>query len=100
MSSGKREALLVCAQTFVDPAFRSLRSPSADVEQLAAVLGDESVGAFHVEKLIDRPSHEVRRRIEVFYRDRASDDLLLLYLSGHGLRDELGRLYLFARTQN
>lgn len=89
----RREALLICAETFSDATFRRLRSPSVDVSGLAAVLEDKSIGAFHVEQMIDRPCHDVRRSVERFYQDREPDDLLLLYLSGHGHRDMFGRLH-------
>lgn len=93
MSEGNRAALLICAQTFEDQAFRKLSSPLADVRRLKQVLQDPAIGAFAVEELIDRPSHEVRRHVEAFYQDRSPNDLLLLYLSGHGHRDDHGRLY-------
>ena len=35
----------------------------------------------------------VRRKISEFFRDRARDDLLLLHVSCHGLKDEDGTLY-------
>jgi uncharacterized caspase-like protein len=36
----------------------------------------------------------VRREIETFFANRKRDDLLLLYFSGHGVKDDDGRLYL------
>ena len=47
-----------------------------------------------VKRLINRPSHEVRREIETFFAGRKRNDLLLLYFSGHGVKDDDGRLYL------
>jgi uncharacterized caspase-like protein len=39
----------------------------------------------------------VAREVEAFFGDRRPEDLLLFYFSGHGLKDEQGRLY-FAMT--
>jgi hypothetical protein len=90
---GKREALLICADTFADTTFRRLASPAVDVFGLAQVLGDQRIGGFQVQSVVNRPSHEVRMQVEQFFQERTPTDLLLLYISGHGFRDELGRLY-------
>jgi len=66
-------------------------------EALARVLGDMTIGGFAVKTLLNQPSHQVNREIEAFFASGAKDDLLLLYFSGHGLKDEMGRLY-FATT--
>ena len=44
--------------------------------------------------LINEPHHGVGEAIGDFYRDRRHDDLTLLYFTGHGLKDDEGRLYL------
>jgi WD40 repeat protein len=41
----------------------ALRAPQADAAALAAVLGDPEIGGFTVETLVNRPYHEVRRRL-------------------------------------
>ena len=60
---------------------------------LALVLRDPSIGDFQVETLLNEPSFKVNQTIESFFADRKRDDLLLLYFSGHGLKDDEGRLY-------
>jgi formylglycine-generating enzyme required for sulfatase activity len=57
------------------------------------VLEDPAIGGFQVQTLIDQPSHKVSLEIESFYDNRKRDDLLLLYFSGHGIKDADGRLY-------
>jgi len=48
---------------------------------------------FDVQILVNKKSHEVDQAIETFFNGRTRDDLLLLYFSGHGLKDEDGKLY-------
>ncbi|MGP3970243.1 caspase, EACC1-associated type [Streptomyces sp. 6N223] len=90
---GRRAALLVANGAYDSPAFRPLRSPRQDCEGLAAVLGDPAVGGFGVERLVDATSYEVRRALERFFRGRGRDDVLLLHLSCHGIKDDEGHLH-------
>jgi hypothetical protein len=43
--------------------------------------------------LLNEPADTVRRAIEAFFADRKRDSLLLLYFSGHGIKDQDGQLY-------
>ena len=90
-------ALVVASSSYTDSALQELQGPRADAAALADVLRDEAIGGFDVDLLADQPSADVRLRIARFFKDRKSDDLLLLYFSGHGLKDQDGRLY-FATT--
>jgi beta-lactam-binding protein with PASTA domain len=89
-----RFALIIASSDYEDAGLRRLAAPTRDAEQLAAVLGDPAVGNFDVDIVVNRTSHEAQRRIEMFFTDRRRDDLLLLYFSGHGLKDPAGRLFL------
>jgi len=65
------------------------------VGALADVLLDAEVGGFQDAKLlVNLSTASVRRAIANFYANKARDDLLLLYFSGHGVLDDQGRLYL------
>ncbi len=88
-----RAALIVAAYAFEDPKFAQLRAPARDAEALAAVLADPDIGGFEVTTLVNQRADEVSQEIEGFFADRAPDDLLLLYFSGHGVKDPNGRLY-------
>jgi uncharacterized caspase-like protein len=44
----------------------------------------------------NEPEHVVRRKIAAFFSGRRRDDLLLLHISSHGLKDDSGRLYFAA----
>ncbi len=92
-----RSALIVAVSEYQDAGLRKLVAPPQDAEALARVLGDMTIGGFAVKTLLNQPSYQVNREIEAFFASGAKDDLLLLYFSGHGLKDETGRLY-FATT--
>ena len=91
--SGRRRALLVATATYSDPALAALRAPTGDVAALAAVLGDEGIGGFEVEQLIDHPTEDLRREIETFFGEGRPQDLLLFYVSGHGVLSQSRRFY-------
>src|SRR4051812_8920528 len=88
-----RAALVVAADEFVDPKFQRLRSPVHDVDALAGVLGNESIGGFDVQTVVNQPTSVVQQELERFFSNRKPDDLLLLYFSCHGVKDSAGRLY-------
>jgi uncharacterized caspase-like protein len=90
----RRLALLIATYDYRDAGLRRLVSPAHDAEALAAVLRDPEIAGFEVTALVNEPSHVVGEAIGDFYRDRRSDDLTLLYFTGHGLKDDEGRLHL------
>jgi len=91
---GRRLALLVATYEYEDTGLRRLTTPAQDAESLAAVLEDPAIAGFDVQILLNAPTHEVGLAISEFYRDSRRDDLTLLYFTGHGLKDDSGRLYL------
>jgi hypothetical protein len=93
---GTRSALIVAADQYADPGLRQLRAPSSDAEALAGVLQDPQIGGFEVRTLLNQPVYEVNLAVEEFFADRHPDDLLLLHVSSHGVKDEDGRLYFAA----
>jgi formylglycine-generating enzyme required for sulfatase activity len=93
-----RLALIIANSDFEDEKLCRLKTPIRDAEALAAVLDDPDIGDFDVTLLIDEPEPLVRRRIARLYHRRKRSDLLLLYYSGHGIRDAHGDLYLATRN--
>ncbi|MCP9980630.1 caspase family protein [Actinomadura madurae] len=93
----RRLALLVASDRYQDPGLSSLRSPAHDTEALAAALAEPRIGSFEVERVFNKAAHEVNAAIEDFFCDKRPDDVLLLYVSCHGVKDDAGRLY-FATT--
>ena len=94
---GSRLALVVATATYDDAALRLLRAPARDVADLAEVLADPGIGGFTVTTVIDQPAQQVRLAVEDFLAGRGTGDLLVVYLSCHGLLDARRRLY-FAAT--
>lgn len=88
-----RKALLVATDQYLDRTFSALTAPQADAAALAAVLADSEIGGYTVETLINRPSYDVRRYANKLFTEAKRDDLILFYVSGHGVKDETGRLY-------
>ena len=91
-----RRALVVATSEYEHAGLRQLVAPAQDAEALERVLADPEVGGFHVTTLLNRPALEISLAIEKFFLNRKREDLLLLYYSGHGLRDDDGQLYLTA----
>ncbi len=91
---GRRLALLIATYEYRDAGLRQLTAPAHDAEEFAAVLADPAIAGFEVTTLVNEPHHVVGQAIGDFYRDRRRDDLTLLYFTGHGLKDDDGRLYL------
>ena len=94
---GARLALVVATSTYTDPGLRRLRAPAHDAADLAQVLADPGIGGFAVTTVIDQPAQRIKLAVEDFLDGRGTQDLLLVYLSCHGLLDNYRRLY-FAAT--
>jgi tetratricopeptide (TPR) repeat protein len=95
-ASEKRSALVIATSAYEDETLQRLRSPATDARELARVLGDPEIGGFDVTVLPDQGAHELRLGVEDFLHDRALDEVVLLYLSCHGVLDARGRLYFAA----
>jgi hypothetical protein len=94
---GRRLALVVAVSQYDDPALRELRAPAGDATDLRDVLADPAIGGFEVTSVLDLRAQQIRLAVEELVTDRRPDDLLLVYLSCHGLVDLRRRLYFAAR---
>ncbi|WP_309113382.1 caspase family protein [Saccharothrix sp.] len=92
-----RRALLIATDTYGDSTFSALRAPRRDAEELDAVLRDESIGAFDTEVLVNPSAQLLRERVDSVFAEAGRDDMVLLYVSGHGVKDRSGKL-VFATT--
>ena len=94
----RKLALIIGNSQYDDAGLARLAAPDVDVRALAEVLGTPGIGAFdEVVPLLNEGLATVRRAIARFFDAKHRDDLLLLYFSGHGVRDEQGHLYLAVR---
>ncbi len=90
---GVRDALLIATGAYSSGRLAELRSPAADVVELADVLSDPAIGWFQTTQVVDAPAHQATRAIEKFFRNRGTEDLLVLHISCHGVKDDDGQLY-------
>ena len=97
LPDGGRAALVIATSSYQDTSLSQLRAPGNDAVAFADTLGDPAIGGFAVTQVIDEAEPQVRRGVGAFLADRKSEDLVLIYLSCHGVLDGRGRLY-FAAT--
>jgi hypothetical protein len=95
--AGRRSALLVSTSLYDGQTFRQLQSPAADVAALRDILEDPAIGGYEVGLLEDKASYEVNQAIERFFASASLNDLVLLYFSGHGFKDDGNRLFMVTR---
>ncbi|MFE1800844.1 caspase family protein [Streptomyces sp. NPDC059517] len=97
LPSEHRQALILGTSRYADETLSHLRAPARDANQLGAALADPAIGGFTVTKVLNRTAHNIRLALEGFLRVRVPEDLVVVYLSCHGVQDERSRLY-FAAT--
>src|SRR5262245_36253999 len=91
-------ALIVGNSHYDDPSLSRLKAPDVDVQALEEVLKNPEIGSFtEVTSLLNETCAVVRKAVARFFENRRRDDLLLIYFSGHGVKDEQGHLYLALR---
>jgi hypothetical protein len=93
-----RYALVVACAEYDDPRLQELSAPLEDAASFAATLEDPARGDFAVTLAQNQTSWAVSEVIEAFFSECRPTDLLLLYFSGHGIKDPDGRLYFAARN--
>jgi Caspase domain/Kelch motif len=96
--SGGRYALVVVTTRYEDPTFKELRPVGTDAFRLNDVLSDPDIGDYNVQTLADRTNWEINIAIDRFFSHKDPDDLLLFYISGHGVKSDDGQLYFAARN--
>lgn len=93
--TSRRRALLVGTQNYVD--LSPLPSTRVDLDELSKVLSHPEVGGFEVEVRMDRTANEMQADIASFLGSARADELILVYITGHGLRYlESGEFYFAA----
>jgi Caspase domain len=89
-------ALLVGVSEY-EPGLNPLPAAVKDLDAMQEVLLHSEIGGFAASDIIllKNPNRqEMEESIEMLFANRHKDDLLLLFFSGHGIKDDTGRLYL------
>jgi hypothetical protein len=92
-------ALLIGVSEY-EPGLNSLPGAVMDVDAMQQVLQHPDVGEFapgDITVLKNPQRQTMEEAIEAVFFNRQKDDLVLLYFSGHGIKDDSGRLYLATR---
>jgi hypothetical protein len=98
-------ALLIGVSEY-EPGLNPLPAAVKDVEAMRRVLVHPEMGGFaeaDITVLKNPQRQAMEDAIYNLFANRQKDDLLLFYFSGHGVKDESGRLYLstcFTRKEN
>jgi Caspase domain len=72
----------------------SLPHSIKDVESMKRILRDPHIGNFdRVDLLLNPELAPMQEKIEELFSDCSKDDLVLLFFSGHGIKDDKGDLY-------
>jgi hypothetical protein len=87
-------ALLVGVSNY-PPGLNALPSAIRDGEAMQTVLQSPEIGKFDEANLITDPNTlQMQEAIETLFSGRKKDDLVVLFFSGHGIKDNSGKLYL------
>jgi energy-coupling factor transporter ATP-binding protein EcfA2 len=89
-STSDHHALLIATNSYA--SLPDLVAPHDDAAAMEEVLADPDIGGYQVRSLRDPSVQPAMREIEAFCRARGARDLTLLYISGHGVLDDEGRL--------
>lgn len=92
-------ALLIGVSEY-EPELNPLPAVVKDVEVMRRVLENSQMGDFAPDNIIvlkDPQRQEMEESIYKLFSHRDKEDLLLFYFSGHGIKDESGKLYLSTR---
>lgn len=90
-------ALVIATGRYSDPTLSELQATWIDAAGLKEVLAHEHVGDLNVTTCIDETCQSWRERIDTFFSEATHAEFLLLYISGHAIKDRDGNLYFAAR---
>jgi uncharacterized caspase-like protein len=86
-------ALLIGVSEY-EPGLAPLPAAVKDVEEMRRVLEHPAIGSFDEVRTLPNPDPLVMQEaIETLFSGLTKDDLVLLFFSGHGIKDDSGRLY-------
>ncbi|WP_138501573.1 caspase domain-containing protein [Nostoc sp. PA-18-2419] len=98
MEKVAKVALLIGVSEY-EPELNPLPAAVKDIEALQRVLKDREMGGFDEVKVLPNPDRQqMESEIETLFSGRTKDDLVLLFFSGHGIKDDAGKLYFATRN--
>ena len=83
---GSRSALIITTSAYHDTTSQRLAVARPGRRRVAAVLGDPAIGGFQVTSITDSTNQQWKVGVDEYLDKRVFDDLLVLYISGHGVR--------------
>jgi TIR domain/Caspase domain len=95
--SSKRLGLLIATTGYADPQLPPVPGGSTHISDLADVLRSPQIGGFSLTVLIDPTLETTRSAITALLAGRQPDDLVLLYVLGHCIRQTGDSLFLALR---
>ena len=93
--SQKTKIALLIGVSDYGPGFNSLPGAQKDVQAMQQILQHPQICGFDEVKTLLNPDPQVMTEaIETVFSSCQSDDFVLLYFSGYGIKDDSGKLYL------
>lgn len=90
-------ALLIGVSEY-EPGLNPLPAAVRDIEAMQRVLQDPEMGHFDRVKTLANPDPQTMHyEIEILFSEASKDDLVLLFFSGHGIKDDAGNLHFATR---
>ncbi|MCC3584261.1 GUN4 domain-containing protein [Microcoleus sp. PH2017_30_WIL_O_A] len=96
----KKVALLVGVSNY-QQGLSALPSATKDAKAIKQVLQHPDIGGFvetDITSVLNQPQNRIEDAIYRLFNNCSSDDLVLFYFSGHGVKDEKGNLYIATPT--
>lgn len=91
-------ALLIGVSEY-EPGLDPLPRAVKDIKAMRQVLQHSEIGGFDEVKTLSNPNSLVMQEVvKSLFADRTEDDLVLLFFSGHAVKDESNRLYFATRS--
>ncbi|NEN97696.1 MAG: CHAT domain-containing protein [Moorea sp. SIO3I7] len=96
-SKGVKRALLIGVSEY-GQGLKPLPGATKDLEEIKGILDSPQLGNFVDVKALSNPDRqEMEEAIEELFASSTKDDLVLLFFSGHGVKDSSNQLYLTTR---
>ena len=90
-------ALLIGVSEY-EPGLNPLPAAVKDVAALQRIFQDSEMGGFDEVKVLTNPDPQTMQyEVETLFTGRSKDDLVLLFFSGHGIKDDSNNLYFATR---